>query len=416
MTEYRILEIIQTIFKCPSTLEEARFDPNFFTRDRKMTFSDILFFMLDMDKSSMQNRLDNYFHRNNINTNMSQQAMSEARSKFDHSPFEKVFRAIVHEIYKDTRTLKHFHGYLPIAVDGVHFKLPRRHDLQEIYGVSGQDYNVAATASVFFDPLNCYTIDAVITKAHPNERKEFLDNLDYLLDNYSELMAKSVFLADCGYQSREVFKRLIGHDIKFVIRCGANAASEIVNASSNDSVIEIGDNTMLRVIKFENKYGEVITLATNLLDIPNNEFPELYALRWTIESSFNILKNTIGLEKFSGKTPNSILQDFWISMVLMNITTIFKNIADKNIENKHKNSNNKNKYKVCIAKLVTTLKNNYTFAGLRKYAIQIILEMPRIIALITRATVAIVKDSKLHPPREKRTVAKIFRLNLKSCL
>jgi hypothetical protein len=49
---------------------------------------------------------------------MSQQVFSKARSHFDHTPFEAMFREVTEEQYRGEYDLEHWKGYQILAVDG----------------------------------------------------------------------------------------------------------------------------------------------------------------------------------------------------------------------------------------------------------------------------------------------------------
>lgn len=84
--------ISASILRAKATLDESRFKPEYFTRNRKMPFEKLLKFMLSMNKTSTQNALNKFFEKEGIT--MSQQALSQARNKFDHTPFLKLYNAI----------------------------------------------------------------------------------------------------------------------------------------------------------------------------------------------------------------------------------------------------------------------------------------------------------------------------------
>ena len=66
-------------------------------------------------------------------------------------------------------------------------------------------------------------------------------------------------------------------------------------------------------------------LATSVLDeneISNDEFKYLYGLRWGVETFFSKIKGRLGLENFTGKTVESIKQDFWSTIFISNLETI----------------------------------------------------------------------------------------------
>ena len=84
--------ISASIMRAASTLNESRFKPQYFTRKRKMPFHDLLKFLLFTHKTSSQCALNSFLERKGIT--MSQQALSKARSKFDHTPFLKLYTGI----------------------------------------------------------------------------------------------------------------------------------------------------------------------------------------------------------------------------------------------------------------------------------------------------------------------------------
>ena len=83
------IEITREIIYADSTLEESRFRPEYFTRNRLMPFYKLLRFLLSMYKTSSQTALNQFFEKEEVT--MSQQALSKARNKFDHSPFVKLY-------------------------------------------------------------------------------------------------------------------------------------------------------------------------------------------------------------------------------------------------------------------------------------------------------------------------------------
>ena len=109
--------------------------------------------------------------------------------------------------------------------------------------------------------------------------------------------------------------------------------------------------------------GEVEVLATSLLN--DNEFtPEdfkyLYSLRWGVETFFSKLKGRLGLENFTGKTAESIKQDFWSTIFMSNLETILV----EDIETEMNEQKNKGQKKVKVNKAVS-------FNAIKKMAFEI---------------------------------------------
>ena len=90
----------------------------------------------------------------------------------------------------------------------------------------------------------------------------------------------------------------------------------------------------IRVIEVTLDTGEKEYLATNLFDtaITVDMFRELYFLRWPVETKYHELKYRLNIEEFSGATSISIQQEFFINLLLSNLSSLIKNAADEVIE------------------------------------------------------------------------------------
>ena len=70
----------------------------------------------------------------------------------------------------------------------------------------------------------------------------------------------------------------------------------------------------IRLVRIILSSGEVEVLATSLLDeneFSAEDFQYLYSLRWGVETFFSKIKGRLALENFTGKSVESIYQDFW---------------------------------------------------------------------------------------------------------
>lgn len=77
----------------------------------------------------------------------------------------------------------------------------------------------------------------------------------------------------------------------------------------------------LRFVRFELDNGSMEYLATNL---PREEFNiseiiYLYRLRWEIETAYDVLKNKLFIENFTGTKPILIEQDIYSTVYLSNV-------------------------------------------------------------------------------------------------
>lgn len=96
----------------------------------------------------------------------------------------------------------------------------------------------------------------------------------------------------------------------------------------------------IRIVIIDNKDGEKIILATNLLqeEINYDEMVELYKLRWEIESNYHSLKENLKIETITSSNDIIIYQDIYSQMLVYNLIQAFKQDAEKNIDQtKYKN-------------------------------------------------------------------------------
>jgi len=224
---------------------------------------------------------------------------------------------------------------------------------------------------------------------------------------------KSIVLLDRGYPQEALFETIDERGIKFLARCKSNYCIKTMEAPIGDSIIELNGGLTARVFKFALPSGEIETLLTNLFEIPSQALPNLYALRWGIETAYFRFKRVLCVEKFSGKTPNSIRQDFWASMVLLNSVAVFQREADDAVHKRQKGKNLKNQNRARTSDLIIILRDQFVFAVLCGNSIFADLEIERIIKTMAWA-VSPVRPGRSFPRVHRPFLAANF--NLKSHL
>ena len=66
----------------------------------------------------------------------------------------------------------------------------------------------------------------------------------------------------------------------------------------------------------------IVTIATTLLDpieFPKDEIARLYGLRWEIETNFRHLKTTMGMEHLKCQTPDGVLKELMVFVLVYNL-------------------------------------------------------------------------------------------------
>jgi len=364
MTHTNYLGKLAHIATSEKTCNTAKTRKNAFTRDRKMPFSKALSFLLDMRKTTLQTRLNLYFEHTESGDPISQQAFSKLRMNFDHSPFETMVRETVKDEYSGQYNLPLLHGYHVFAVDGSYLQLPRTDVLRNEFGVRGIGNQPSAGISILYDVLHGWVLDPIITHTDMNERDECEKHIRFLRRQLPHIVENSILTLDRGYPSLDLFTKLRASGLKFVARCSLASMKEINTAPLGDSTIVMKNGDCLRVIKFILQNGDVETLATNLYNLPEAAFLELYALRWGIETAYFRLKQELCVQKFSGKTPNAIRQDFWASMVLLNAVAVFQHEADEEVQKRQQGKKVKHVNRARTSDLIITLRDRFIFATL----------------------------------------------------
>jgi hypothetical protein len=349
---------LQIILSSDSTLGTAKSEDSFFTRTRKMTFQDIILCILSDFNRSTQTTLNRFF-KNNLDREktMSQQAFSKARSHFDHSPFESLFRDLVQLRYCGEHEVGLLHGYQLFAVDGSDVALPKMPGVLEAFGGTGRNADSpTAKISILYDILNDFIVDAAIDKAGTSERGFALSHIEKLRGICPD--TKKLLIFDRGYPSAALIHELEKEGLRYLMRVKSKWNLEVDKIQAPDSLIKLDETTTVRVVKFQLPSGEIETLITDLFDLPVGEFPGLYFKRWPIETKYDIVKNKLALENFTGYSKNVILQDFWATMYLTNLVTVAKDEANATVQKERVGKNNKYTYVPNLNQVIASLRDD----------------------------------------------------------
>ncbi len=103
---------------------------------------------------------------------------------------------------------------------------------------------------------------------------------------------------------------------------------------------ETKEDIKVRIVKINNKDGEEIILVTNLEEdkFDYNTMIEIYKLRWEIEISYHLLKESLKVETITSSFKTIFEQDIYSQMLAFNTIKAFANDAQKKInQTKYKN-------------------------------------------------------------------------------
>lgn len=77
--------------------------------------------------------------------------------------------------------------------------------------------------------------------------------------------------------------------------------------------------------------NETLLTSLNQKERPIRGSGPLYFKHWAVEAEYDLLKSKLQLENFSGKTKTTVLQDFYATRYLANLTAFLYGQADENI-------------------------------------------------------------------------------------
>ena len=394
--------ISASIMRAVSTLNESRLKPQYFTRKRKLPFYALLKFLLSMHKTSTQSALGKFLERKGIT--MSQQALSKARSKFDHTPFLKLFNGIRNAFYSSEYIdkLHKFNGKFLIAIDGSDTALPNLPSLLKKFGGTGSKASSpTARMSIAYDILNDFIMEANFSPLIVSERdhaKNHIEQVGKIID-----WKDSVFIMDRGYASQELIE-LLSKKSFYLFRLRTKFNTEIDALPLGSHIITMYGNVKVRIVKFVLPSGEIESLLTNLFELDESEFKDLYFKRWRIEVKYDVVKNKLEMPCFSGFSENVIMQDFWISIYLANMAAIAKNEADEKIKEERLDKDNKYEYQTNVNTLIGSMRDRLADAVFTRNPAQRQKKLERIILEIQKSVVPIRPDDgntpRLENPRK----------------
>jgi len=372
MTIKKRINLLESIIMLNEFKEKFKKKENSFTRNRKLPFPQLIFFLINSSKKSLQIEIDKFFDFMGEDMEYSKQALCKARLNILPEGFRELNNIWIKDLYSENN-FKSFNNYRILAIDGTTFELPFTQDLKEEFGKFKSNNpdlkKVLARGSILYDVENNLIIDGILEKYSSNERTMAVSHLETWLKFKSEINDdnKDLVIFDRGYPSLNLISYIKNKNTDFLMRISNSFLSEtneiISKEGEIDEIIEInitksrldnlkrnkeintelklGDVIKLRVLKIMLNTGNYEYLITSLLDKENFKmeiFKELYFKRWGIETAYDKLKNTLEIENFSGKKSIVIKQEFYINILVNNMCTEFIDEVEKELAQENKNN------------------------------------------------------------------------------
>jgi len=354
-------------------------------------------------------------------------ALTQARAKLNPWAFKRLSEVALNTFYKEAEYTV-WQNYRILAVDGSRLKLPYSVDISKVFGEYkvGPKANsrvIMASCSLLYDVLNHTVVDSQIGPWSKSE-KDFLFE-----DHLSKITKEDLIIADRYYPSYELMLRLEQRGAAYCLRMKENwwiGVKEFVKSGEEERIVEFEIPEELkerlklakskkvircRLIRIELEKGIEI-LCTSLTDkrkYPIDQFGAMYELRWGIEEGFKLLKSRMELEAFTGKTAQSIEQDFYAKVFMLNLCATLAYPIEEKIKEECAKEKTGNKFdqKMNRTYAVSLLKDNIVNIFYKKTWQQIIDLIDKII-FITRD---IIRPFRKNPRRIK--VPKQYHPNYK---
>jgi len=350
-----------------------------FTRNRKLPFPKLITLILSLTASGKSKGVDiksgDFFksaRRSGLWLDaeaVHRSGISLARNKVPWTVFRDIEQKAVdlaYELWPRDPSYS-WHGMSVVAFDGSKYDLPAteeiRNDFDPQSGLSheGKGHYPQCLVTTAYDVFRRLPVARSIVNIHGSERDEVVALLP-------SIRSRSVLLFDRGYPSYELIAYLREHHKGyFLFRCPAKstfpAVEAFVESGMKEGFIVIAPSNkylqrmtakqrrktkgiQLRVIKLVSPNGTVSVLLTNLLNknsFPKEEIVDLYFRRWTIEDHYRTEKVTLEIEKFHGRSSNSIRQELFAAVIMSVITRTLmvhasRIFGEKNAEYQFKNS------------------------------------------------------------------------------
>lgn len=327
-----------------------------FSRKRKISFSDMICFLLSMNGNTVRREWMEYWKFSPGMPSVS--AFSQQRQKLLPDSMDFLF----HSFNDSFASLDTYRGYRLIACDGSDLAIAhnpkdtathRRHNSLER---NEKGYN-QLHLNALYDLKNRIYTDAIIQPGRsPNEPGALIDMM-----KRSKIQKPVLLIADRGYESYNILAHAQEKGWKFLIRAkdigsrgilthlpipdqGAFDCSLsliltrkqtkeiknqpqvyrcLTNKTSCDFLNPVKNpfyTLHFRVVRFPISENTMECIITNLEEdaFPMEEIKKLYGWRWGIERSFRELKYTIGLTNFHAKKVEYIQQEIFARLIIYN--------------------------------------------------------------------------------------------------
>lgn len=436
--------ILRDFFYNESTRELCRIEgKNTFTRNRKITFTDILLMTYNKQAKTTAMEIRNYEKnmKGKDKVDYTNEAYLKQRRNLNPNVFKEANKLYLNNFYTEDKTniIKN-KKYLVMAIDGSKIEIPNTPQNREFFGKTKNQHSkdrqpARALISTIYDINNQFYLDVEIDKYSSSEKTLAKNNLEGALKIVDNEM---IVIFDRNYASLEMFLWLNEHNIKYIMRLTDKFyKKEIDDMLSDDEIIYLQHTyprlqnlrknypqetkkleelkeTKIRCtkIKLETGTEEVILSNLDINEFDKEEIKELYKQRWNIETSYDCIKNKLKIESFTGILPILIKQDIYSQILVYNQLQDMIYTGNNKLKEKQKDKNLKLEYKINENIAVGIFKNELIRILLIKDDKESNRQYEELMNEMTNYTTAIRKGRPSQPRLFNR--ANKYRTNMKS--
>lgn len=368
--------ILKEFFYNENTREFCRMEgKNTFTRNRKITFTDILLMTYNKQAKTTSMEIRNYEKnmKGKDKVNYTNEAYLKQRRNLNPNVFKEANKLYLSNFYhEDKDNVIKNKDYLIMAIDGSKFEVPNTPQNRKEFGIQKTQHTrqpARANMSTIYDINNHFYLDVQVDKYSSSEKTLAKRNIEKALEIVNDNM---IVIFDRNYASLEMFLWLNEHNIKYVIRLTDRFyKNEIENMKTTDEIIclqhtyprlqnlrkdypeetkklEELKETKIRCtkIKLETGMTEVILSNLDINQFNKNEIKSLYSQRWNIETSYDCIKSKLKIEAFTGNLPILIKQDIYSQILVYNQIQDMIYTGNEILKEKQKDKKLKLEYKI----------------------------------------------------------------------
>lgn len=182
----KLIKNVKTLITSDEFRTKHSLEDNAFTRNRKLSFQDIISFILGLPRKSLPTELDLFFEEKDFS--VSKQAFSKARYKISSQAFEDIFQMST-DIFQFTSHPKTWDGYRIFAIDGSDIAVAHNKNNETEFGLKKNNHSSypMARLTVLYDVTNDLIVDVQFTGISIGERNMHIGSFHQALWQTTEI-------------------------------------------------------------------------------------------------------------------------------------------------------------------------------------------------------------------------------------